>query len=277
MTPSLCSQSLFALSLNAAISATAEIGFPAIELACTAPHLDLMLAHEAPEAVAERIQCAGLRVSALSLFNNFTDPATSDQHIDAAKTFIRLAPLFKTNVVKMTPGPPGSAEAAEAHWRGLGKALGELASEAHNTGVRLAFETHMKQLTDTLSSSRRFLDMAPPDVVGLTVDFSNLAFAGEDLSEAVAVLGKRIVNVHLKNGHVDQAGGWHFQALDDGMTDYGRVLPLLRDAGYDGFLAIECLGPEAQTTPVETARRDLTILERLLDAMDRNAEQSDKQ
>ena len=62
----LFSQSLFALSLDEAIDATAALEFPAIELACIAPHLDLPDARRDAPRVARRIRDAGLRVSALS-------------------------------------------------------------------------------------------------------------------------------------------------------------------------------------------------------------------
>ncbi|MGD2175240.1 MAG: TIM barrel protein, partial [Candidatus Brocadiaceae bacterium] len=176
---SLFSQSLFALPLDEAIEATASAGFPAIELACTKPHLDLERARREADKVAERIEQVGLRVSALSLFNSFTTPDRLANQIDSAETFIRLAPLFKTKILKMTPGPPGSAEATEEHWGRLADALARLVPAARETGVRLAFETHMRQLTDTLASSERLLALAPADAVGLTVDFSNLSFAGE--------------------------------------------------------------------------------------------------
>ena len=35
-------------------------------------------------------------------------------------------------------------------------------------------------------------------------------------------------------------------------------------AGYDGYLTLECLQPEARERPVETARRDRLMLEDLL-------------
>jgi len=52
--------------------------------------------------------------------------------------------------------------------------------------------------------------------------------------------------------------------LDQGMTDYLEVLPLLRDAGYDGYLTVECLGADAKDRPAQTVSRDLEILERYL-------------
>ena len=260
----LFSQSLFALSLDEAIHVTADLGFDAIELACCKPHFDLDLALRDPQGVARRIRDAGLKVSALSGFNSFTEPSTLGAQLEAATAFIRLAPLFQTRIVKLTPGGPGSAEATTAHWACLQQALGKLIPLAREVGVRLAFETHMRQLTDTLASTERFLAMAPADVVGLTLDVSNMAFAHEDLHEVLARLLPRTLNMHLKNGTVDAQGGWHFLALDQGLTDYAVVLKMMRDANYNGYLTLECLGLDAERAPRETAQRDLAILKRYL-------------
>lgn len=265
---SLFSQSLFALPLMDAIEATARIGFSAIELACTKPHFDLETAVTEPKKVAKQIQKAVLKVSALSLFNNFTDRAGLDAQIEEAETYIRLASLFDTEILKMTPGPPGSAKATEEHWRCLAIALDRLVPVAEKTGVRLAFETHMRQLTDTLAGSKRLLEMAKSNVVGLTVDFSNLKFAGEKMPNVISTLEGRIYNTHIKNGTIDEDGGWHFHALDTGLTDYLEVLSLLREINYTGYLTIECLGPDANEKPIETAKRDLEILRRYLEQVE---------
>lgn len=261
---SLFSQSLFALPLIEAIKTTAETGFEAIELACISPHLDYKTALENPEAAAAEIRNAGLAVSALSLFNNFADGNLLSAQLKEAEMFISLAPLFKTKIIKLTPGPPASRDAQKGHWECLEEALTRLVPVAEKFGVRLAFETHMGQLTDTLESTRRFLDMATSDCVGLTVDFSNLSFAGEKVSMIISQLEDRIYHTHIKNGYIDSAGGWHFQALDSGLTDYSKVIPMLRDAGYEGYLSIECLSPEAKTEPAKTAKRDLQLLKRYL-------------
>lgn len=264
MQVSLFAQSLLAFSFDRAVGTAAEIGFPAVELACVKPHFDLDWARRRPETAAERIRHAGLTVSALSLFNSFTVRESLDTQISDAEVFVRLAPLFGTRVVKLTPGPPSSAEAGQEHWRCLEDALARLAAVARETGVRLAVETHMRQLTDTLAGSRRLLDMTPADTIGLTVDFCNLAFAGEDLAGAVPALQDRMFNAHVKNGYVDAAGVWQFQALNEGLVDYPSVLGMLRDLGYDGYLAIECLGPEASAHPALVARRDLETLIRYM-------------
>ena len=261
---SLFSQSLFALALYEAIDATGRAGFTAIELACTGPHFDLRTARENAEETAQKIRDAGLRVAALSLFNSFTEQERLGGELDAAATFIGLAPLFGTEIAKLTPGPPGSADAEERHWRCLAQALKELVPVAREHNVRLAFETHMRQLSDTLASSVRLLETSPEDTVGLTVDFSNLSFAGERMSEAIPVLGPRILHTHLKNGTVGTDGAWHFGPLDTGLTDYTEALALLRDTGYSGYLSLECLGDDARNRPLRTACRDREILKRYL-------------
>lgn len=263
---SLFSQSLFALDLPGAIAATAEAGFAAIELACTEPHFDLQTARKEPGQIAAEIQQAGLLVSALSLFTSFTEPDSFDQQVEAAAAFVRLAPLFKTDVIKLTPGGPASADSSDQHWQRLARALERLIPVAEDSGVSLAVETHMRQLTDRLDSARRLLQMVPHKAVGLTVDFLNLAFAGEKAADVVALLRDRMYHTHVKNGYIDTDERWHFQALDRGLLDYAVVLKLLQDAHYSGYLSVECLGPPARTAPVETARRDLTILERCLTA-----------
>lgn len=257
---SLFSQSLFVLPLKEAIDATAQIGFNAIEIACASPHLDIETARNKPDEIAKYIKQAGLKVSALSLFNNFTDKQRLDDEINKAEIYIRLAPLFDAEIVKATPGPPASAQANEDHWQTLEIAIQRLIPVAKSVGVKLAFETHMRQLTDTLSGSKKLLEIADSDIIGLTVDFSNLSFANESIPESISVLGKRMYNTHLKNGTIDEDSNWHFKKLDDGLTDYNEVFAILGDIRYKGYLTIECLSPDARTKPIETAKTDFNIL-----------------
>lgn len=257
---SIFSQSLFALPLEEAIDATRSIGFQAIEIACASPHFDLEMAAKHSNRIARRIEHAGLKVSALSLFNNFTNSDTLAEQLRFADTYLGFAALFRTRVIKMTPGAPASEQATEAHWNCMKEALKQLIPLAEKFDVLLAFETHMRQLTDTLASSKRFLEMANSERVGLTLDFSNLAFAGEKMPCVVEAFRGHIYNTHLKNGYIDNVGGWHFQALNEGYIDYSELLNLLRKTKYNGYLTIECLGAEARDKPIETAARDLRIL-----------------
>jgi L-ribulose-5-phosphate 3-epimerase len=47
-----------------------------------------------------------------------------------------------------------------------------------------------------------------------------------------------LAHVHLKDT-TGGKGNWNFPAIGDGHVDFGRVLAILDDAGYDGPLSVE--------------------------------------
>ncbi len=249
MKTSLSSGALSNLSLEEAITRTADIGYDAIEMGCGGPHFDYETALREPERVAEQIRNAGLSVSSLFTSNNFTlyeagqggTPPNLRDQVKMAETYIGLAKLFGTELIQMTTGRPPWRDAEERHWQSLGNALREIVPMAEDSGVKLTFHTNLWQVDETLAGCERLLELAPSDCVGITVDVCNLRFAGETMPRVFSVLKDRVYNIHVKNGYIDTVGGMHFTALDTGMTDWPESISLLKDAGYEGFLNIECL------------------------------------
>lgn len=270
MTPSLFSQSLFALDLNTAIEATARAGFPAIELACHPRHFSIEMARDEArsQAVASRIREAGIELSVISMYMGFTDPATLDEAVDEALDFLRRAPLFGTRLAKLTPGGPASADAQPQHWDAMGQAIERLLAGTAEMGLSLAFETHQRHLTDTLAGCERFLALSDDPRLGLTLDVCNLRVMGESLGEIFARTQGRYSHVHIKNA-IPQGPGEqpYYGPIDEGMLDLDACLGMLRDSGYDGWLSVECLGPEARQSPQATAARDYAILTRCLERL----------
>ncbi len=82
------------MPLAEAVKTTAQTGFPAIELACAKPHLNYVTALASATEIAGQIRDAGLAVSALSLFNKFTEPDDLKEQLKQAQTFIALAWLL---------------------------------------------------------------------------------------------------------------------------------------------------------------------------------------
>ena len=268
MTAALFSETLAALPLAEAMAATARIGYPATELLCAAPHLDHALARRDAETVAAQIRGCGLAVAALSLHNTFTDPALLAEELRVAQTFIGLAPLFGTRLLQLDPGRP-TARLAEPHqWNCLAQALHELAGMARDAGVKLAFHTTMRQITDTLAGTERLIELAPADCIGVTADLTNLRFSGADPAQVITRLGDRIYHTHIKNGYIGANGEWNFGRLDRGLLDYTAILPQLHAGGYRGYLSIESIGLNARKYPApeatQAAQTDLKLLRNYL-------------
>jgi protein FrlC len=263
---SLFSTSLTALGLREAIQATAEAGYDAIELGCFAPHLTLEVAETRGVEVREWLAEANLPVSALSLTVEYTaeDEATWAANVDETLRFIRLCQAFGTRLVKTMPGRPGSAQATDGHRRQYRWAMDLLVPEAKAVGVQLAVETHLNHLSDSIATAARCLDGYDPDVLGVNLDFCNVHTCGENALDAIDRFRGRILLTHVKDSLFTTASG-EYVPLGHGKMDYPPIIRRLREVGYDGYLSVECLYPQAKRhDPRGAVANDRQALSRLL-------------
>ena len=79
----------------------------------------------------------------------------------------------------------------------------------------------------------------------------------EDFYECLRRLLPHLANVHAQN----YAGNYaHRTLLSEGSVDYGRIVDILNDAGYDGYMELEFVGED---DPIEWARKDYQFLRKL--------------
>ena len=86
--------------------------------------------------------------------------------------------------------------------------------------------------------------------------FGNVAVAGNDSVETLKAVVEHVKHVHLKDivreksaGH--ETGVTAGTAVGDGEVDIRGCLDVLRAAGYEGCLSIECNGTEALKRSIE--------------------------
>ncbi len=261
----LFSQSLAVLDLKSAIFSMPQIGTDHLELACGLGHLDLPTLRGRGQEVLGWLRNTGVHVAAMSTFNTYTAAESWRDNLDAALEYLAACPAFQTDIMKIMPGGPLPEQAEPAHYGRFAAAMRELAPAAEAVGVRLAIETHLNQLSASVESTLRLLDENCHLNVGVNLDFANVALgAGDDPVEAISRLGPKLFHAHVKNGRA--LGEW--TPLDQGVVDYPSILARLREVGYDGFLAVECLGPDAKSQPIQTARRDVSALRVMLSQID---------
>lgn len=263
----LFTQSLFSLPLEQAFRTAAQAGFNAVELACAEPHLTLELAREKGELVRSWARDAGVIIPVLSLYTDFVSPGRREVSLEQATAFIALAPAFGAEVVKVTPGPPASAVASAEQFAACAEGLRFCGECAKQVGVRVAFETHLNMLNDRLGPTQKLLDLAGSEWVGVNLDFCNLALGGDDPLEAIDALWPRVHLTHIKDAQVDGSQR-RWVPLGTGMMDYLPILRRLKEKGYEGYLSIECLMPEAAEKPLEAISADLRWLECVLKELD---------
>jgi sugar phosphate isomerase/epimerase len=124
-------------------------------------------------------------------------------------------------------------------------------------GVRFAHECHPKQFAYNLETARLALELVDGHpALGFNFDPANLVLAGMNPVVFVAELGDRIVHVHAKDAErvehqADRSGllahgrwdrrdrGFRFRIPGWGDLNWKQLISELRQAGYDGVLAVE--------------------------------------
>jgi sugar phosphate isomerase/epimerase len=185
------------------------------------------------------------------------DAAVRDRELDAAESFYREASRrFPVKLVNAFAGilqnpdagvsryegwHHGSAIASEDQWSHAVGGYRRLAGVAEELGFRIAFETHLWYVHDTLESAIRFVDSIGSPNAGITWDQGNLYFLRPCLSTA-EVLKKaenRIFHVHLKNLLPDPNHFFGACNLEDGVINVREQAHALGNAGYSGAWCIE--------------------------------------
>ena len=266
MKTSIFSTSLTALDLRDAIHVTAEAGYDAIEMGCFTPHLTLETAETRGHEVCAWLKEADLPVSALSLTVSYT--AEDDQvwraNIDETCRFIRLCRRFGTRVLKTMPGEPGSAQATEKHWDRFQRAMEIIVPVAEAQGVRLAIETHLGHLSDSIETAARCIQAVNSEVVGVNLDFCNIRTCHEDPLDAIDRFRGRIYLTHVKDSLFTTESG-EYVPMGEGRMNYVPIIERLRAIGYNGYLSVECLYPRAKRdNPRGAVAHDLRTLRKLL-------------
>lgn len=154
---------------------------------------------------------------------------------DLGGTIVTVVPA---RVGKLSP-----SSTPENEWRWALEGLREVAALAKQKNIRVGIEPLNRFETYFLNRVDQALALA--DAVGhdcgITFDPFHLALEEKDLYEALQKAKHRIVDFHVADHNRLAAG--------DGYFNWQRIITELREAGYDGALAVECM-PPIDRTPI---------------------------
>ena len=193
----------------------------------------------------------GLEIVNIALMNNFglTDAGARRAEQQRTARWIDASKTLRARFLRTFAGWPEGDRADR--WADMLAALRHVAGLAQAAGVRLVMENHNHDgFVRTGDDVEAILNAVRSPSLGLLLDTGNYL----DGLAAIERTAHRAWHVHAKFTQVLPDGR-------DARVDYAAVIPLLRAAGYDGWVSIEYESPESSR---EAVPRALAYLRRVM-------------
>jgi sugar phosphate isomerase/epimerase len=156
------------------------------------------------------------------------------------RRFLELANDWESPLVRVYGGPlaeePGTRQ---TQMEAAARVLQEATPLAERFGVAVAIETH-----DSFSASSvvaELLAMVQSKWVGALWDTHHPHRMGERPAEVYEHIGPRVLHVQVKDARLSVAhkGGWQLVPLGEGEVPVQKIIRLLADGGYGGYISVE--------------------------------------
>ncbi|KAH8689157.1 xylose isomerase-like protein [Talaromyces proteolyticus] len=143
-----------------------------------------------------------------------------------------IATIVPARVGKLVP-----TSSPEQEWKWVVHGLREVAAFAKTKNIRVGIEPLNRFETYFLNRTDQTLALA--DEVGydcgIAFDPFHLALEEKDMLEAMRKCGSRIIDFHAADNNRHAAG--------DGSFNWPEIMTVLKETGYKGALAVECIPP----------------------------------
>jgi len=263
------------LSLEQITDYAKTAGFSCVELMCWpkgkaerryagVTHIDVVDMNKDEAArINELMHKAGIKISGLGYYPNPLAPDENEAqvYIDHLKEVIKASSLLGINLVNTFIGRDWK-KTIDENWPRFKQVWKPLVQFAGDNGVKIAIENcpmyfsndewpSGKNLAHTPAIWNRMFEEIPADNFGLNFDPSHLVWQQIDYIKPVRDFAEKIFHFHAKDARVDkhkldQVGilatplEFHTPKLPGlGEVNWGKLLSVLSDTGYDGPVCIE--------------------------------------
>jgi inosose dehydratase len=217
------------------LDAVAAAGYDGVEFAAS------MIGdyYDRPDDFAKALADRDLEFAAFAYASphGFTDPEHLDGELEGAEKALAFAARFPRRLVALGGAASPSREDNDAK---IGRAIrfySQVARRGHAMGVDVCVHPHSHHgsLLESAGEYAHLLEATADSGLGFNPDTGHIVRGGQDLLSCIRTHLNRIRHVHVKDVRDD--GSW--APLGQGVCDYPRLLDVLRDAGYEGWIVAE--------------------------------------
>jgi sugar phosphate isomerase/epimerase len=211
--------------------------------------------------VKNRLGEMGMPVSAYAIGNNLTEPdeQTRRRQVESIFLGVDTARLLGTDRVRVFAGNPNEGVDYDTGLNWIVEGLRQGARYAEESNVLLCLENH-GLLAGRADQVRHIIDSVGSPALLANPDTGNFMLVNQNPVTAIRELAPITGSVHFKDfrkaaqsetEHVYQGlNGSRVvgAAIGEGDVDLRKVVEILHDSGYDGYLTIEYEGAEDPAT-----------------------------
>lgn len=196
----------------------------------------------------------GLDISGTAIGNSFTSPPgpDRDKNVQLTRQWIDNAAILGAPCIRIFAGnvPKGGSE--DEAYENCIKATQEACDYAAKKGIFLALENHGGIVAD-VKGLLRITQAVESEWFGVNLDTGN--FHTDDPYDDIAKAAPYAVTVQVKINISPKGQG-------EQNADYDRIIRILAEAGYCGYVALEYEGSEE---PKEAVPRHLELIQKAID------------
>ena len=229
-------------TLDQFIQAAVENGYHGLDFRGYKREMDLFELPEftsTAEATRKRIADAGLTISAFSsnaiLFR--TKPAEREASIKQVREYAKLCVVFGVEYIRIFGGGLEGTPVEQAVEQAAGT-LEEMADIA--APARIAVETHDAWVDSGMMA--RLMDEVEAENVGVLWDLHHpYRLNGEPVEKTFENIGRHTIYTHIKDSRPTPGAQrpFNYTLPGEGDVPNERMIRMLKDAGYDGWLTLE--------------------------------------
>lgn len=200
-----------------------------------------------PHEMKDVLDACGVKLSGLSAHCPLMRPEVSVPYLEHA---IRFAAVAGAAVINTDEGIRPSWVSLEEAFPIMKYTLSRVMMTAERYGIRVGIEPH-QAITARTENLLRIASLVDSPLLGVNYDTGNAFLCGVDPYAGLQACAAKLVHVHAKDISIPHAEAEKGKvtgtpvgcACGDGVIDWGKVVGILRNAGFAGVLSVECGTP----------------------------------
>jgi hexulose-6-phosphate isomerase len=216
------------------------------------------------EQMKQAADAAGVRIDSVMNVDHWQYPLSSsdasvvEKSLAGMRTSLHNAKLWGADTVLLVPAVVNPQTSYRDAWTRSQAQIKTLLPLAQELKVVIAIEEVWNKFLLSPLEMARYIDELKSPWIKAWFDVGNVVLYGYP-QDWIRTLGKRIVNVHLKD-FKRKEGGYSWVNLGDGDVDWAAVRQAFTDIGYSGSVIAELDGGDAAYLSDVSRRIDRLLL-----------------